>query len=344
MKRINTIDAHVAGEAIRLVVGGGPSVPGRSMTDKLAWLRKHGESLRRLLMLEPRGHAGMHGALLTEPVSPKAHAGLLFMHAAGFPLLSGEGVIGAVTIALEHGLLSVPGDELMLDTPAGLVRARPRWGGSGAIGASGASSAMGPSAVAPSGAKADATGAKVASVAITGVPSFVPSAGIPIDIGRRTVTVDVAFGGEFYAIADSEAIGVPIEMANASQLIRMGQDIKEAVESSVSVVHPIDGTLKGIHGTIFTGAPRAAADLRSATVLDGQVLRRSPGATGTAALLAVLDVMGLLMDNHVFTHVGMLGTLMQGSVVSRQPREEMPAVVTLVEGSASITGFHEFVD
>jgi proline racemase len=317
MKRINTIDAHVAGEAVRLIVGGGPSVPGRSMAAKLAWLRKHGEGLRQLLMLEPRGHAGMHGALLTEPVSAVAHAGLLFMHAAGFPLISGEGVIGAVTIALEHKLIEGAGIEILLDTPAGLVRAGPRTGPSDA---------------------------KVTSVAITGVPSFVHSAAVPVDIGARTVSVDIAFGGEFYAIADSEAIGIPLEMANASQLIRMGLAVKEAVESSISVVHPIDGKLKGIHGAIFTGAPRAGADLRSATVLDGQVLRRSPGATGTAALLAVLDAMGLLMDDRVFTHEGVLGTLMQGRVLSRQPEEEMPAVLTLVEGSASITGFHEFVD
>ena len=119
--RINTIDAQVAGEPVRLIVGGGPSVPGASMPEKLAWLRKHGERLRQLLMLEPRGHAGMHGALLTEPVSPNAHAGVLFMHGAGFPTLSGEGVIGAVTIALEHGLIAGAGEELLLDTPAGLV-------------------------------------------------------------------------------------------------------------------------------------------------------------------------------------------------------------------------------
>jgi len=327
MRSINTIDAHVAGEAVRLIVGGGPSVPGRTMAGKLAWLRNHGEDLRQLLMLEPRGHAGMHGALLTEPVSPQAHAGLLFMHAAGFPLISGEGAIGAVTIALEHKLIAGAGDEVLLDTPAGLLRARPQW------------DALGLPAVAI-GAEA---GARVTSVSLTGVPSFVHSAGVPIDIGTRTVTVDVAFGGEFYAIADSEAIGVPIEMANASQLIRMGLEIKEAVESSINVVHPADSTVTGIHGTIFTGAPRAAADLRSATVLDGQVLRRAPGATGTAALLAVLDAMGLLMEDHPFTHEGVLGTLMQGRVVSRDTADETPTVIPVIEGSASITGFHEFL-
>ena len=110
--------------------------------------------------------------------------------------------------------------------------------------------------------------------------------------------MDIAFGGEFYAIADSEAIGIPIDMANAAALVRMGREIKDAIESTVHVQHPIDARLKDIHGTIFTGASRAAADLRSATVLDGEVLRRSPGVTGTAALLAVLDAMGLLTEGH----------------------------------------------
>ncbi|HKY20533.1 MAG TPA: proline racemase family protein [Vicinamibacterales bacterium] len=320
MKRINTIDAHVAGEAVRLIVGGGPSVPGRSMTEKLAWLRKHGDELRRLIMLEPRGHAGMHGAMLTEPVSSTAHAGLLFMHAAGFPALSGEGVIGAVTIALEQNLIAGIEDELRLDTPAGLIRAHPRT-------IQGATAAV---------------GAKVASVAVTGVPSFVHSAGLGVEIGTREVTIDVAFGGEFYAIADGEAVGLPIEMANASQLIHMGLEIKEAVESSLDVAHPFDGRQKGIHGVIFTGAPRMVADLRSATVLDAQVLRRSPGVTGTAALLAVLDAMGLLTGDHPFTHEGVLGTMLQGRIMHRRSEGELAMVTPLIEGSASVTGFHEF--
>lgn len=314
MTRIKTIDAEVAGEAVRLVVSGAPTVPGRTMAEKLTWLRKHGDQLRRLLMLEPRGHAGMHGAMLTEPTSPNAHAGLLSMHSSGFPIVSGEGVIGAVTIALENQLIEGVEDEVIIDTPAGTFRTRPRL------------AASRPSAEAQS-AKAD-----VVSVAVTGVHSFVYAPGLVLEIGRRKITADIAFGGEFYAIADSEAIGIPIEMANAAALIRMGREIKDAV-----------GRLKDIQGTIFTGAPRTASDLRSATVLDGEVLRRSPGATGTAALMAVLDAMGLLSDGHPFTHEGIVGTTLQGRVLSRHPAGDVPAIVPVIEGSASITGFHEFV-
>ncbi len=314
MQTIKTIDAEVAGEAVRLIVGGGPSVPGRTMAAKLSWLETSGDELRRLLMLEPRGHAGMHGALLTEPVSPEGHAGLLSMHAAGFPIISGEGVIGAVTLALENGLIDVAGDELRIDTPVGLIRTMPRR-----------------------------EGERVSSVALTVIPSFVFAGGLQLKIGTRRLTVDIAFGGEFYAIADSEAIGIPIDMSNGTALIRMGREIKEALESSVHVNHPIDGKLNGIRGTIFTGAPRAESDLRSATVLDGEVLRRSPGVTGTAALLTVLDAMGLLVDDRRFTHEGILGTVLQARVERRQRLGETDTITPLIEGTATMTGLHEFV-
>lgn len=326
MTRVQTIDAEVAGEAVRLIVNGGPTVPGHSMAEKRNWLCKHGGPLRRLLMLEPRGHAGMHGAMLTEPVSPLSHAGILSMHASGFSLVSGESIVGAVTIALEHKLIEGVSDELVIDTPVGPFVARPIFG---RIGVSVES-------------RTGRTDSRVTSVAVTGVPSFVHSAAVPLRIGTRNMTVDIAFGGEFYAIADTEAIGISIDMENAGALVRIGREIKDALESSVLVQHPVDAAVRDIHGTIFTGASRGAADLRSATVLDGEVLRRSPGFTGTAALMAVLDAMGLLADRSVFTHEGVIGTTLQGRVSRRQAGE--PAIIVpVIEGSASITGFHEFV-
>jgi proline racemase len=283
------------------------------MTDKLNWMRKHGGALRRLLMLEPRGHSGMHGAMLTEPTSLSAHAGVLSMHAAGFPLVSGESVIGAVTIALDNKLIDGVDEDVLIDTPVGVFRTHVKT-----------------------------PHAHLSNVAVTGLPSFVHMAGLPLRIGTRKVSVDIAFGGQFYAIADSEAIGVPIDMANAAALVRMGHEIKQAIESTLDVTHPNDRSVKGIHGTIFTGASRGGADLRSATVIDGEVLKRSPGVTGTAALMAVLEAMGLMSEDHQFTHEGIIGTTLLGSVISRQAGEQ-PTIIPVIEGSASITGFHEFV-
>ena len=192
---------------------------------------------------------------------------------------------------------------MLLDTPAGAFGRDPRF-----------------------------SGERVESVTLIGVPSFVHSAGLTVEVAARKVAIDIAYGGEFYAIADSEAIGIPIEMTNASQLVRMGLELKHAVESSLNVVHPIDDKVKGIHGTIFTGASRSASDLRSATILDGRVLRRSPGVSSTAALLAVLDAMGLLLEDHAFTHEGVLGTVLKGRVLDRHQRDDVPMVVPAVEG------------
>lgn len=303
MRSVKTIDAEVSGEAVRLIVAGGPSPAGATMAEKLSWMKRHADRLRCALMHEPRGHEAMHGALLTEPGSSGAHAGLLSMNAAGFPLVSGEGVIAAVTLALENDLLQATASELLIDTPAGILRARPVRQGD-----------------------------RVTSVLLSGLPSYVDAAGVPVQISSRKFTVDVASAGERYAIADSEAIGIPVEMEYDAELIRMGRRI----QSELSV--PIDGT-------IFTGAPRGQSDLRSATVLNGRVLRRSPGVTGTAAMLAVLDAMGLVQDDsfdHQFVHEGILGTMMKARVAGRRQTGERPELIAVVEGSASTTGFHEF--
>jgi proline racemase len=179
---------------------------------------------------------------------------------------------------------------------------------------------------------------------MAGIPSFVYSPGLQVQAGTRKVSVDIAFGGEFYAIADSEATGVPLDMSNEAALIRMGREIMEAVEAQGTIRHPVDGVAKGLHGAILTGPPHAAADLRSATVLQGDVLRRSPGATGTAALIAVLDAMGLIVEGQRFTHEGILGTVLYGTVLGREMAGDVETIVPLIEGSARVTGFHEFVN
>lgn len=316
MKSYKTIDAHVAGEAVRLLVSGAPAVGGHTMTEKLAWMRRHGDALRKTLMLEPRGHSGMHGALLTEPGVAHAHAGILAMHAGGFPRLSGESVMAAAKIALRQQLIVsqsaglAGGENLVFDTPAGLVSVR---------------------------CEGD-------SVELTSVPSFVFTAGLSVRLGGRHVLVDVAFAGEFYAIVDSETVGIPLDIAHGPQLIAAGMEIKRAVESLAQVVHPSESGWKGIQGTILTGPPHApGADLRSATVLDEGVLRRSPGVTSTCALLAVLDAMGLVVDDQKFTHEGLAGTVLRGRIVDRQESQDVPMLVAAIESSTWITGHHDLI-
>src|SRR5688572_24923539 len=179
---IRTIDAHTAGEPLRLIVGGFPPLQGSTILEKRDWVRENCDHLRTALMLEPRGHADMYGALLTEPEHPDSDAGVLFMHNEGYSTMCGHGVIAVVTMAIERGLI-VPrsgGNAIVLDSPAGQIRARAvtrREGGR----------------------------TRVERVSFVNVPSFILHAAVPVRLGAREIRADVAFGGAFYAIVDAES-------------------------------------------------------------------------------------------------------------------------------------------
>jgi len=320
---IRTIDAHAAGEPLRLIVDGFPQVQGTTILEKREWVRENCDDLRTALMLEPRGHTDMYGALLTEPEHPDSDAGVLFMHNEGYSTMCGHGVIAVVTIALERGLLVQQRgrDEVVLDSPAGPIRARPAVRRTADGG----------------------TGIRVSSVSFTNVPSFVLHAAVPVKIGQRTAPVDVAFGGAFYAIVDSEAAGIPILPARLPDLRRAGMEIKAAVESTVRVVHPGEPRLQGIYGTIFTGPAGDGADLRNVTIFAEAEVDRSPCGTGTCAVMAVLDGMGLLWPDHTFVHESIIGTRFRGRIAGETFVSETRAIVPEIEGEAWITGEHTFV-
>jgi trans-L-3-hydroxyproline dehydratase len=329
MVRLKTIDAHAAGEPLRLIVDGFPSPLGNTMLAKREWLRTHADHLRRALMLEPRGHADMYGAILTEPVAPGSHAGVLFMHNEGYSTMCGHGVIAVTTMALERGLLMPGGDgvSIVYDAPAGTIRARAKMRAGGA-GEAGTAGRVG----------------RVESVSFLNVPSFVLHGGLTVKLASRTIRADVAFGGAFYAIVDSEAAGLPIDAAHLPELRRVGMEIKHAIEAAHTVVHPLDPGLNGIYGTIFTGPPSdEGADLRNVTIFADAEVDRSPCGTGTAAVMAVIDAMGLLGADRPFVHESLIGTRFNGLVASRTEVGEHPAIVPEIEGSAWITGEHTFI-
>ena len=337
MLRLKTIDAHAGGEPLRLVVDGFPSPPGRTMLAKREWVRRNADHLRRALMLEPRGHADMYGAILTEPVMPGSHAGVLFMHNEGYSTMCGHGVIAVTTIALERGLL-MPGGEgtsIVYDSPAGTIRAQARLGagqaGHGSEGDAQAASGS-PGAV------------RVESVSFVNVPSFVLHAGLPVNVGGRQLRADVAFGGAFYAIVDSESAGLPIDVAHLPELRRVGMEVKHAIEATHQIAHPNEPGLQGIYGTIFTGPPGDdTADLRNVTIFADAEVDRSPCGTGTAAVMAVVDAMGLLSGDRPFVHESLIGTRFRGRVTGRTVVGDVAAIVPEIEGSAWITGEHTFL-
>jgi trans-L-3-hydroxyproline dehydratase len=284
-------------------------------------------------MLEPRGHADMYGAVLTEPVSPGSHAGVLFMHNEGYSTMCGHGVIAVTTIALERGLLMPGGDgqTIVYDSPAGTIRARARTRAGRAGEAGGA------------GGPGDED-TRVESVSFVNVPSFVLHGGLVVKLGARQIRADVAFGGAFYAIVDAEAVGLPIDAAHLPELRRAGMEIKHAIEAAQTIAHPLEPGLQGIYGTIFTGPPNTAvADLRNVTIFADAEVDRSPCGTGTAAVMAVVDAMGLLAEDRPFVHESLIGTTFTGRVAARTTVGEHEAIVPEIEGSAWITGEHTFV-
>jgi proline racemase len=325
---LKTIDAHAGGEPLRLIVDGFPALRGKSMLDKRDWATEHADHIRRALMFEPRGHADMCGALLTEPVLPGSHAGLLFMHNEGYSALSGHAVIAVTTIALERGLLMPgpvsPGHDvddapIVYDTPAGTVRARATRAG-----------------------KAGGAG-RVERVAYANVPSFVLHPGLAVTVGGRHLRADVAYGGGFYAIVDSEAAGLGVNSAHAPALRRTGMEIARAIEATHTITHPLEPRLSGLDGIIFTSPPGGDGDIRSATVFANGALDRSPGGNSTSAIMAVLAAMGLLgEDGGGFVHESITGTGWSGRITGRTMVGDYEAILPTIEGSAWITGEHTF--
>ena len=305
---VRTIDAHAAGGPLRLVVDGFPSPQGKTMLEKRDWARRNAGDLYRAILFEPRGHADMCGAVLTEPCSPGAHAGVLFFQAGGFTTMSGHGILAVTKIALERGLVMPGGDgtTIVFDTPAGIVRAAPgRY---------------------------------------TNVPAFVRHAGLPVQIGARTFLADVAYGGAFYAIVDSESAGLGIEARDVGELRRLGVEIARTLERTNDIRHPLDAKNGGIHATIFTGPSQSGgADLRNVTVFSDGSVDRSPCGTGTSAVMAVLEAMGLLDESRPFVHESIVGTQFTGRITGGTRVGEFSAIITEIEGEAWITGEHTFV-
>jgi trans-L-3-hydroxyproline dehydratase len=181
-------------------------------------------------------------------------------------------------------------------------------------------------------------------VAFVNVPSFVLHGGLTVKLASRQIRADVAFGGAFYAIVDSEAVGLAIDTAHLPELRRAGMQIKEAIEAMLDIAHPLEPGLKGIYGTIFTGPPSDdRADLRNVTIFADAEVDRSPCGTGTAAVMAVVDAMGLLFGDRPFVHESLIGTRFSGRVAARTAVGELEAIVPEIEGSAWITGEHTFL-
>lgn len=318
---ITTIDAHAAGEPLRIVTGGLPPLPGDTLLEKRRYMQRHFDHLRRMLMWEPRGHRDMYGAVLTQKVTPEADLGVLFMHNEGYSTMCGHGVIALVTTLLETGALPARGQQtpVTLDTPAGLVRATAHLDSSG----------------------------KVEYVSFLNVPSFVYASDIAINVPAfGHLIVDVAFGGAFYAFLPAAQIGMSVTPEQAHLLAAAGDSITKAVNAVLPVKHPLEDDLGFLYGTIFTGPPEDVAHhSRNVCIFANAEVDRSPTGTGVSARLALHYVKGEITDSqHIIIEsiVGATSTF-SGRVAGHTQMGPYQAIVPEVSGKAFITGRHEFL-
>jgi proline racemase len=327
---IHAIDLHACGEPGRVIVGGVRDVPGRSMFEKMQYLAAHEDGLRKRMLREPRGYPAANCNLVLPPAHPDADAGFVIMEQVEYPAMSGTNTICVTTALLETGMIPMrePVTELTLEAPAGLIRVR-----------------------------ADCHDGKVTRVTFRNVPAFAVHLDAGIDVptlGR--VTVDVAWGGMFYVIADAAPFGLRLTPDEGRDITRIGELIKAATQEQLPVVHPENPAIRDVTTTQLSG-PAASADnhRRNAVVvstgkLDWQrpatwtgAIDRSPCGTGTCAKMAALHARGRLTIGEPFRHEGVLGTVFTGTLVEETSVGPYRAVVPELSGTAWITGFAQYV-
>jgi len=313
------IDGHTCGNPVRLVAGGGPPLQGATMSERRQDFLARYDWIRTGLMFEPRGHDMMSGAILYPPTRPEADTGVLFIETSGCLPMCGHGAIGTVTFALERGLVQPREDGVLrLDTPAGLVEAR----------------------------YATANG-HVDSVRIKNVPSYLAAEGVTADCpGLGEIAVDIAYGGNFYAIVEPQTGYRDLADFTAGDLVRMSPELRRNLNQAVEMVHPEDETIRGISHILWTGAPRdPAAQARNAVFYGDKAIDRSPCGTGTSARMAQLAARGELQAGDDFVHESIIGSLFRGRIEATAKVGNHTGIVPSVEGWARITGFNTiFID
>lgn len=316
-KIITTIDAHTAGEPLRIITKGLPDIPGDTILAKRRYFQDNLDHIRTGLMWEPRGHADMYGSVLTEPVTLDGDFGVIFLHNQGYSSMCGHAIIALATVTLDTGMIKKEGNEpdLNIDTPAGRIKAT-----------------------------AHRIDGKVRDVSFWNVPSFVYCADREIDVeGVGGVRYDVAFGGAFYALCDAQEVGIGLEMGDYNQLIDWGKRIKHAVMKDLEIKHPFEQDLGFLYGTIFVGPPEDSSHhSRNVCIFaDGQV-DRSPTGTGISARAALHHSRKELAVGQSITVESILGTCFQVRVVEINEFGPYTAVIPEVTGSAYVMGQHTF--
>ena len=318
IKSIHAVDSHTAGEATRVVVGGVPKIPGKSMPEKKQWLEDNLDYLRTAIMLEPRGHKDMFGSILTQPTVDEADYGIIFMDGGGYLNMCGHGTIGAMTVAVETGMVPVPEPvtKVVQEAPAGLIHGQ-----------------------------VFVEDGKAKKVSFTNVPAFLYKRDQEVELpGYGKIRFDISFGGSFFAIVKAEQVGLEIVPENAAKLQDLGIQLRDIINKEIPVQHP---ELPHIHSVDlvewWSKTETKGATLKNCVVFGQGQVDRSPCGTGTSAKMATLFAKGELKMGEKFFYESILGTIFEGEIVGKAKVGEYDAVIPQITGSAYITGFNHFV-
>lgn len=317
--RIRTIDMHTGGEPLRVIVDGYPQLKGDNVLAYRADARDHHDHLRRALLFEPRGHADMYGCILVPPNDEGADFGILFLHNEGYSTMCGHAIIGIATLAVEMGWVPVvePETVIHIDAPCGRITAF-----------------------------VNVRGGKVINVRFHCVPSFVVGLDCQVDVpGIGPIQYDLAYGGAFYAYVKAEQLDLSLTPANYSRIIRDGMAIKRAVmASNPSIVHPFEADLSFLYGTIFIGGPVSEGiDSRNVCVFAEGEVDRCPTGSGVSGRMPIHLAREEIGIGEELRIESIIGSVFKGSVVKTVDYGPFKAVIPQVEGTAHVTGQHEFL-
>ncbi len=313
------IDGHTCGNPVRLVAGGGPALAGATMSARRQDFIARYDWIRTGLMFEPRGHDLMSGAILYPPTRPDCDTGVLYIETTGCLPVCGHGTIGTVTFALERGLVQPrEAGVLRLDTPAGLVEAH-----------------------------YEAANGHVENVRLRNVGSYLAMEGVEVECPRLgRIAVDIAYGGNFYAIVDPQKNYGDLADYTAGDLVAMSPALRAKLNRAVEVVHPEDPTIRGVSHVLWTGAPKhPEAHARNAVFYGSKAIDRSPCGTGTSARMAQLAAKGKLKVGDAFVHESIIGSLFHGRVEAAAKVGNHDGIVPSIQGWARMTGLNTiFID
>lgn len=313
------VDGHTCGNPVRMVVGGGPNLVGNTMSEKRDHFIRDYDWIRTALMFEPRGHDMMSGSILYPPTRPDCDVAILYIETSGCLPMCGHGTIGTVTMALEQGLVKAktPG-KLMLDTPAGVVEAHYKE-----------------------------EGGRVTSVKLINIPSFLHATDVKLKVeGLGDLTVDISYGGNFYAIVDPQPNFAGVETVQPSDILRWSPAVRRAVNATIDLIHPENPSIRGCRHVLWAGKPmKATSTARNAVFYGENAIDRSPCGTGTSARLAQWAAKGKLKPGQDFVHESIIGSIFIGRIEGETTVGGKPAIIPSVEGWAVMTGLNTiFVD